>query len=71
MEDRRAHIPEAVGSNPAPATLILYIKEVKEMVLAAIRKQFKMIQNRIQFCFNMKNWITFGALIRLRGLCIV
>ena len=46
-------------------------KVTRTMLSTVIRIQFKMIQNRIQFWCNMKNWITFGVLIRTCGLCIV
>ena len=64
-------IPRRLSVQIRLPLLKYYIKEEKEMVLAVIRKQFKMIQNRIQFFENIKNWIIFGVLIRLRGLCIV
>lgn len=32
MEDSRAHIPEAAGSNPVPATHILIRKEKENVI---------------------------------------
>jgi hypothetical protein len=46
-------------------------KVTRTMLSTVIRIQFKMIQNRIQFWCNMKNWINFGVLMRTCGLCIV
>ena len=42
--------------------LLKIIRKVREkMLLAVIKIQFKMIQNKIQFFRNIKNWITYCA----------
>ena len=66
MEDGRAHNPEVAGSNPAPATQRLMIR--RKTMLSTMIREFKMIQNKLQFwCIN-KNWIICDVFIRSCGL---
>ena len=66
MEDGRAHNPEAAGSNPAPATQRLMIR--RKTMLSTMIREFKMIQNKLQFWCIYKNWIICDVFIRSCGL---
>ena len=66
MEDSRAHNPEVAGSSPVPATQRIMIR--RKTMLSAMIREFKMIQNKLQFwCIN-KNWIICDVFIRSCGL---
>ena len=66
MEDGRAHNPEVAGSNPAPATQRLMIR--RKTMLSTMIREFKMIQNKLQFWYINKNWIICDVFIRSCGL---